>query len=62
MKFCKIPLAQALRYATVNPSKMINADAVGKIEKNYRADFITINDVNDIEICDVYVGAKKQER
>lgn len=62
MKFCKIPLAQALRYATVNPSKMVNADAVGKIEKHYRADFITINDVNDIEICDVYVGAKKQER
>jgi N-acetylglucosamine-6-phosphate deacetylase len=62
MKFCKVPLNQALRYATVNPAKMVNADFVGKIEKCYRADFITIDDINNVTLGDVYVGARKQEK
>ena len=61
MKFCNVPLIHALKYATINPAKMVNADFVGKIEKNYRADFIVINDTNAPEILDVYVGARKIE-
>ena len=61
MKFCRIPLNQALRYATVNPARMVNADFIGKIEKCYRADFITIDDINNVTLGDVYVGARKQE-
>ena len=59
MSFCKIPLIHALRYATVNPAKMVGADSVGKIEKNYRADFIVISNPDKPEIDTVYVGAKK---
>ena len=59
MSFCKIPLIHALRYATVNPAKMVGADSVGKIEKNYRADVIVISNPDKPEIDTVYVGAKK---
>ncbi|MBO5312873.1 MAG: N-acetylglucosamine-6-phosphate deacetylase [Clostridia bacterium] len=62
MKFCNIPLEKALRYATVNPAKMVGADFVGKIEKCYRADFITIDNLNDVTLGDVYIGARKQEK
>ena len=62
MKFCNIPLIHALKYATINPAKMVNADFIGKIEKNYRADFIVINNPDAPEINDVYVGAEKIER
>ncbi len=62
MEFCNVPLIHAIKYATINPAKMVNADFVGKIEKNYRADFIVINDTNAPEILDVYVGANKIER
>ena len=61
MGFCNVPLIHAIKYATINPAKMVNADFVGKIEKNYRADFIVINDTNAPEILDVYVGARKIE-
>ena len=61
MEFCNVPLIHAIKYATINPAKMVNADFVGKIEKNYRADFIVINDTNAPEILDVYVGARKIE-
>ena len=56
MKFCKITLNEAIKYATTNPAKMVNADFVGKIAKCYRADFITISDINDPEIDNVYIG------
>ena len=59
MKFCNIPLSEALKYATVNPAKMVNADFVGRIAKCYRADFIIISDINDPEIDSVYVGGYK---
>lgn len=59
MKFCEIPFNQALKYATVNPASMVKADFVGKIEKCYRADFITINDIENPEIDAVYIGGKR---
>lgn len=59
MRFCDVPLNEAIKYATVNPAAMIGADTVGKIEKGYRADFITINDVKNPEIDTVYIGAIK---
>ena len=59
MRFCNIPLNQALKYATVNPAKMVNADFVGRIAKCYRADFIIVSDINDPEIDSVYVGGYK---
>ena len=62
MKFCNVPLIHAIKYATVNPAKMVNADFIGKIEKNYQADFIVINNPDAPEISDVYVGANKIER
>ncbi len=62
MKFCNVPLIHALKYATINPAKMVNADFIGKIEKNYQADFIVINNPDAPEILDVYVGANKIER
>ena len=62
MKFCNVPLIHALKYATINPAKMVNADFVGKIEKNYRADFIVIQNPDEPEILDVYVGANKIDR
>lgn len=57
MRFCDVSLNEAIKYATVNPATMIGADSVGKIEKGYRADFITINDVKNPEIDTVYIGA-----
>ncbi len=62
MEFCNVPLIHALKYATVNPAKMVNADFVGKIEKNYRADFIVINNPDAPEIEKVFVGANEIER
>ncbi|MBQ8162841.1 MAG: N-acetylglucosamine-6-phosphate deacetylase [Clostridia bacterium] len=59
MKFCDITLNEALKYATVNPAKMVNADFVGKIEKCYRADLIAVNDITSPEIDSVYVGGNK---
>ena len=59
MKFCKVPLARAIKYATINPAKMVGADFVGKIEKNYRADMIALSSIENPTIDSVYVGAKK---
>ncbi len=56
MKFCNISLNEAIKYATSNPARMVKADFVGKIAKCYRADFITISDINDPEIDNVYIG------
>lgn len=56
MRFCNIPLNEAIKYATINPAKMIKAEHVGKIAKKYRADFIVISDINAPEIDKVYVG------
>ena len=56
MKFCNITLNEAIKYATTNPARMVKADFVGKIAKCYRADFITISDINDPEIDNVYIG------
>lgn len=61
MKFVGIPLEKAIKYATLNPAKMVNAGSVGKIEKGYSADFIIINDKNAPKIENVYIGAKKLE-
>jgi N-acetylglucosamine-6-phosphate deacetylase len=62
MKFCNIPLIHAIKYATINPAKMVNADFIGKIEKGYRADFIVISNPDAPEIHNVYVGANKIEQ
>ena len=59
MKFCNISLEKAIKYATTNPASMIGATFVGKIERNYRADFIVLSNHKDIEIDTVYVGASK---
>ena len=59
MEFCNISLNEALKYATLNPAKMVGADFVGSIEKNYRADFIVLNDIEVPKIYDVYVGGNK---
>ncbi len=59
MDFCDISLNEAIKYATVNPAAMIDADAVGKIARCYRADFITLDDINNPEIDTVYVGGEK---
>ncbi|MBO5212229.1 MAG: N-acetylglucosamine-6-phosphate deacetylase [Clostridia bacterium] len=59
MRFCSIPLNEALKYATVNPASMVKADFVGRIEKCFRADFIVINNIVDPEIDAVYVGAER---
>lgn len=59
MKFCKVPLAKAIKYATTNPAKMVGADFVGKLEKNYRADIIVLSSIESPTIDTVYVGASK---
>lgn len=59
MKFCNISLNEALKYATINPCKMVGADFVGSLEKNYRADLIVLSDIEDPKIYDVYVGANR---
>ncbi|MBO5287363.1 MAG: N-acetylglucosamine-6-phosphate deacetylase [Clostridia bacterium] len=59
MKFCGITLNEALKFATVNPAKMVNAEGIGKLDKNYRADLIVISDPLAPEIDAVYVGANK---
>ncbi len=61
MKFANIPLEKAIKYATINPAKMVNAKDVGKIEAGYRADFIIVNDKTAPELESVYIGAKKLE-
>lgn len=59
MKFCDVPLNEALKYATVNPANMVKADSVGRLEKSYRADFIIIDDTENPRINTVYVGGMK---
>ena len=59
MKFCDIPLTEAIKYATVNPASMVKADGVGRIAVSYRADFIAIKDIENPEIDTVYVSANK---
>ena len=59
MKFCGITLNEALKCATINPCKMVGADFVGSIEKNYRADLIVLSDIVEPKIYDVYVGANR---
>ena len=59
MKFCNISLEEALKFATVNPAKMVGADFVGSIEKNYRADLIVLSNIDVPEIYDVYVGGNR---
>ena len=61
MKFANISLEKAIKYATVNPAKMVNAKDIGKIETGYRADFIIVNDKTAPELEGVYIGAKKLE-
>ena len=56
MKFCSISLNEALKYVTVNPASMVKANGVGRIEKCYRADFIVLDNINEPEINEVYVG------
>ena len=56
IKFCSISLNEAIKYATVNPASMVKANGVGRLEKCYRADFIVLDNVDDIEINKVYVG------
>lgn len=59
MNFCNVPLENAIKYATTNPASMVGAEFVGKIEKNYRADFIVLSNPKEMEIDTVYVGASK---
>ena len=59
MKFCNISLEEALKFATVNPAKMVRADFVGSLEKNYRADMIVLSDIKEPTIYDVYVGGNR---
>jgi len=59
MKFCNISLEEALKFATVNPAKMVRADFVGSLEKNYRADLIVLSDIKEPTIYDVYVGGNR---
>ena len=57
-KFCKVSLSKAIKYATVNPAKMVGAKNIGKIKKGYRCDLIAIDDIKDPHIDTVYVGSK----
>lgn len=59
MKFCGITLNEALKFATLNPAKMVGADFVGSLEKNYRADLIVLSNIESPEIYDVYVGGNR---
>ena len=59
MHFCRIPLSEAIKYATINPARMVDADGVGKIEKCYRADFIVLRDIKNPAIEEVYAGGEK---
>ena len=56
MKFCSISLNEAIKYVTVNPASMVKANGVGRLEKCYRADFIVLDNIEDIKIDKVYVG------
>ena len=59
MKFCNITLEEALKFATINPARMVGADFVGSLEKNYRADMIVLTSKEEPTIYDVYVGGNK---
>lgn len=59
MKFCNITINEALKFATVNPCKMVGAEFVGSLEKNYRADLIVLSDIENPQIDRVYVGGNK---
>ena len=59
MEFCGITLEKALRFATTNPAKMVGADFVGSLEKNFRADLIIIENKEKPQIYDVYVGGNR---
>lgn len=59
MEFCNITLNEALKFATINPAKMVGADFVGSLEKNFRADLIVLSDIESPKIYDVYVGGNR---
>lgn len=53
MRFCDIPLEQALPYATINPARMVGIDSVcGSLCEGKRADFLVLGDDNSISrVC-----------
>lgn len=59
MEFCSVPLEEAVKFATVNPARLIKAELVGKLDNGYCADFIVIDDKNNPQISRVYVGGKQ---
>lgn len=60
MRFCSIPLEEAIPKATINPAKMIGADGeLGSIAPGKRADFIVICDPENPEIDTVIAGGKE---
>ncbi|MBQ7827630.1 MAG: N-acetylglucosamine-6-phosphate deacetylase [Clostridia bacterium] len=62
MKFCSIPLEEALPKATINPAKMICADGeLGSIAAGKRADLIIISDPENPAIDTVIAGGLKVE-
>lgn len=57
MKFCSLSLEEALPTATLNPAKMIGADAyVGSVSVGRRADMIVLDSTSSPRICTVYAG------
>ena len=58
MQFCKIPLADALCCATVNPARAANIDTlVGSLKAGLAADFLMLRqDRDQITLTDIYVG------
>ena len=60
MRFAGITLERALPAATINPARMVGADAtVGSIAPGKRADFVIIDDPRSPHLSSVYVSAEK---
>lgn len=51
-----IPLTDAVRMATENPARRINADGIGRIQKGYQADYVLFD--SNINVCLTAVGGK----
>ena len=53
------PVTTAIRMATIQAAQCFGLRYVGAVAPAYRADILVLNDLNTVDVCDVYSNGKK---
>jgi N-acetylglucosamine-6-phosphate deacetylase len=48
MEFAKVDLQQAVRAATINPSRIVRAEKIGVLETGANADFVVLTATGEV--------------